>query len=403
MPCSGSRKPRDWSETVDFPAGFHITGINREEDENKLALITAPEGMKTAGVFTLNTCCAHPVRFSRENLKSPSHKAIIINRGSANAATGKEGKDRMLGLVDALCGRLNIKREEILAASTGVIGKQMNVTERQIEDLLENRGRVEPYDFADAIMTTDTCRKVAWSSFELEGKKVSICGIAKGSGMISPKLATMLAFVLTDADIEKDALQLALERAVNASFNCLIVDADTSTNDTVILAASGKSGTKAISADTKRFDIFYEHLERVCVVLAEQMAADGEGATKMIKLMIRRAPDEEAARKAARAVSSSLLCKTAFYGASPNWGRIVSAIGAAGIVIDIEKLSIYINGVSWIKDGVPSESSMKQVREVLAGSRFELDIDLNAGDFESVCYTCDLSPEYVRINAHYVS
>ncbi|MFC2061521.1 bifunctional glutamate N-acetyltransferase/amino-acid acetyltransferase ArgJ [Elusimicrobiota bacterium] len=387
---------------MEFPAGFNITGI-KGENNNNLALITALQGMKTAAVFTVNTCPAHPVIYSREKIKNDIHKAILVNKGIANAATGDEGRKRMMDIVNTVCKGLNISEEEILVASTGVIGKQLNIPDDEINNLIAAQKNVEPMNFAEAIMTTDTCNKVAWSSYEEWGKKISVFGIAKGAGMVAPNLATMLAFIMTNVNIEKEALQIALERAVEVSFNCLNIDGETSTNDTVFLSASGEASNEVIKYEEKGFKTFYEHLQKVCIVLVEKLAADGEGATKLIKIKIYNAPDKTTAKKAARVIASSPLCKTAFYGSSPNWGRIVSALGAAGVELNISQLNIYVNGVSWIKKGKPHKDSIQQVREVMGGGKYELAIDLSSGSSEGVSYTCDFSPEYVRINAHYVT
>ena len=248
-------------------------------------------------------------------------------------------------------------------------------------------------------MTTDTCKKVVTESFEIDGKKVIITGIAKGSGMIAPDLATMLAFILTDVRMEKEALQAALKRAADISFNCLNIDGETSTNDSVFLAASGTARNRSFGQQGEHFDIFYKSLKKVCISLVEKLAGDGEGATKFIKINIRDAVDEDSAKKAANAIAASPLCKTAFYGASPNWGRIISALGAARIKFRVENFSLYINSIPWVKKGIPQNT--EPVKKALENRQYEINIHLNSGNKKTSLYTCDFSPEYVKINAHY--
>jgi len=386
---------------MDFPAGFCITSVKGEK--NNFGLIFAPGGMKTAAVFTRNSCPAHPVEFSREKIINPVHKAILVNKGSANAATGKEGFERLKEIVSKITSGLDIDEAQILAASTGVIGKQIEYSDDKIDKLISQKDNLEPSNFAKAIMTTDTHEKVAEARLEIGGKEVGLTGIAKGSGMIAPDLATMLVFILTDANIEKEMLDSAVKRVTAVSFNCLTVDGDTSTNDSVFLAASGMAGNDIIRAPGEDFEKFYETLEEICISLVKKLAADGEGATKLVKINIQGAPDSATAEKAANAIANSSLCKTAFYGESPNWGRMISALGANGIKFAIEDFSLYINKVPWVIAGVQEKEPLERVRQELKGKEYEVEINLNSGDKTAYVYTCDFSPEYVRINAHYLS
>ncbi len=387
---------------MDFPAGFGINGIV-SEDSDSLALITAPDGMKAAAVFTTNKLKAHPVLYSSEILAEKLHKAVLVNRGSANAATGPAGREKLEELIGSVSKRTSFPPETILAASTGVIGKHINCAEENIDALCAERDSVKPVEFAKAIMTTDTREKTAWGTCEIGGQKITVFGAAKGAGMIAPQMATMLAFIVTDANLSKEMLQTAVKEVSDKSFNCVIVDGDTSTNDTVFLLSSGKAPHRQIEKKSKSYDIFYGCLERVCKALAEMLASDGEGASKMVKIKVRGTDSDSQAQKAARAIAVSPLCKTAFYGASPNWGRIASAIGAAGIDVNLSCFSIYANGVSWVTEGKPASACLAQLREVLQGSKYELDIVLGSGKGKSRVYTCDYTPEYVRINAHYVT
>ncbi len=386
---------------MEFPEGFRITGL--KDESTGFGLITAPCGMSTAGIFTRNTVASEPVKYCRTVIERESHRAVLVNRGSANAATGSEGRRRMFGLLDSASSALGVEREEILHASTGVIGMQLEYSESTLNRLFSKKDEVDPCGFAEAIMTTDTVSKTAWSSFKLGGRKITLYGAAKGAGMICPDMATMLAFIMTDADIEKKALDKALRESAALSFNALCVDGETSTSDSVFLCASGKAGNRSIGDSGSAYGSFLTHLERVCLSLTEKIAADGEGATKMIKVTVKGAPDTDCARTAARAVAASPLCKTAFYGASPNWGRIISALGASGIHVNLESFSVYVNGAALVRNGARDPATAEKAREVMSGGRYNLEIDLGLGREEASFYTCDLSPEYVRINAHYIS
>lgn len=382
-----------------FPAGFYIAGVEGENNNN-LALIYAPDGMTAAGVFTVNTCSAHPVNYSKKVLLHEKHKLILVNKGIANAATGPEGYRRLENFLCEVSQGMDIGVCEILAASTGVIGRQMEIEPALIRSLLDSAGKIDPDSFARAIMTTDTRPKQSSRTFNISGLTVNIAGIAKGSGMIAPDMATMLAFIVSDVSIDKDALQRALKISADQSFNRLNIDGEMSTNDTVFLAASGKAGNKELNVSD--YSIFCKELKMLCIDLVAQLAADGEGATKYIKVNIKQAESLEAAQRACRAIAVSPLCKTAFYGNSPNWGRIISALGSSGIKLKFEKFCIDINSVNWIKDGVPVPEQKKVITE-LEKERLELDIFLGAGDSEASSYTCDYSPEYININAGYLS
>lgn len=387
---------------MDFPAGFGIVGI-RGQDKNNFGLIFAPHGMRAAGVFTTNMQAAHPVVFSKEKIGFPEHKALLVNKGSANAATGSRGRGQLIALVGSVVSGLGIDEDSILVASTGVIGQQLEYSDEEIIRLLQIKDKVEPDSFARAIMTTDTYPKIKMEKFMLGDRQIKIAGIAKGSGMIAPDMATMLAFVLTDADIAKDALQEALQKVADVTFNCLSVDGETSTNDSVFLVSSGVAGNNVLHTQDKEFIIFCEYLEKVCLSLVRELAADGEGATKLIKIDVVGAGDRLIAKEAAKAVAISPLCKTAFYGASPNWGRIISALGAAGIEFNIDDFCLDVNDISWVDHGVPCDGSKEEIRELLKEKEYSIRINLNSGTASASYYTCDFSPQYVNINADYLS
>jgi glutamate N-acetyltransferase/amino-acid N-acetyltransferase len=385
-----------------FPKGFYISSV-KEKTKNNFSFIYAPEGMKSAGVFTTNLCAAHPVIFSKENISKPMHKLILVNKGSANAATGDEGLMRMEAMVKEGSEGFGVVRDEVLVASTGVIGKQIEIEANTMAELILKKERVEPDEFAEAIMTTDTRKKILYEVIEIEGNEITVMGIAKGSGMIAPNMATMLGFVITDIDIKKELLQKALDKVTKSTFNCLVVDGETSTNDTVFLAASGKAGNILIDNEDENFNKFYSALEKICIGLVEMLAADGEGATKFVKINVSGAVNDSSASQAARAIAVSPLCKTAFYGCSPNWGRIVSAMGAAQIEFSMDKFDLSVDEIAWLKSGDPCEENMDKIRNILEQGSFCLDIELNNGNGQASAYTCDYSPEYIRINAHYLS
>ncbi len=382
-----------------LPGGYRITGVR--DGKTGLGLICAPSGMKAAGIFTNNANPAEPVKHCRAAIKHPLHRAILVNRGSANAATGEEGRRRMLGMLGRASGLLGIPDDEILPASTGVIGRQIELDPSLLEDLISRKEERDPVSFAEAIMTTDTVSKLSEASFSAGGGEVALLGAAKGAGMICPDMATMLAFIITDADMDKEALDRALRICSRDSFNALCVDGETSTNDSVFLCASGVG--EKVSGGGRGFDDFCDSLGKVCSELASRIAADGEGATKSIKITVTGALSGEEARKAARAVAASPLCKTAFYGASPNWGRIISAIGAAGISVELERFSVSAGGAYLVRNGRADEAGETAAREVMAREGYSLDITVGSGSGKGVCHTCDLSPEYVAINAGYLS
>ncbi|MFC2048601.1 bifunctional glutamate N-acetyltransferase/amino-acid acetyltransferase ArgJ [Elusimicrobiota bacterium] len=385
-----------------FPKGFNITGIKGEDNKN-LSLIYAPSGMKAAAVFTTNSNVAHPVEFSSMNMKSPLHRAVLVNKGIANAATGSMGKQKLDEIVNWICEELNITSSELLIASTGTIGQQLDITRKQIKDLVSIKSRIEPELFSELIMTTDTVPKTATRSFFLGATAVTIYGISKGSGMIMPNMATMLGFIMTDAEIDKETLKELMNCVNSVSFNCLNVDGETSTNDAVFLLSSGKAADSKITLDTEKYNEFYRYLKEVCIELVEKMARDGEGATKLVILGINGAENNAKAIQAARAISSSPLCKTAFHGASPNWGRIISALGASGVEVDIEEFDLNIDDMEWIKKGSPVVENDEKIRSILKKDRYKLMINLNNGSGRATVYTCDYSPEYISINAGYVS
>jgi glutamate N-acetyltransferase/amino-acid N-acetyltransferase len=356
-----------------------------------LALICSDVPAVTAAVFTQNLFIAAPLIVSKRNLQRSNHRirAVLVNSGNANAATGESGIEAAQACVDALAAELGCDRSEIVVSSTGVIGRPLPTATicKTIPMLVSGLlpGNVE--ELARAIMTTDTVPKVA--SAEVAGAR--IVGVAKGAGMIHPDMATMLSFVMTDAELPHGELDKALRYAVHHSFNSISVDGDTSTNDMVVLMANGAS-----SVQVER-SVFQQKLLEVCVQLATAIVRDGEGATKFVELLIEGAPSDEAARAIGRTIARSPLVKTAIHGADPNWGRIVGAIGNAGVPLISHRVDIYIGGI------LISDDNLERARERLSASEIQIRVQLHSGNSSARVWTCDLTDEYIRINADYTT
>lgn len=360
-----------------------------------------------AGVFTQNYVQAAPVLLSQQRLPSENIRAIVANSGCANASTGKRGLTDAEYLTGVASQSLGIKPESVLMASTGVIGEYLPVAriENGIKNLLKDffPQAINPAAAVEAIMTTDTMLKTSWRQIGLESKKINIWGCAKGAGMINPNLATMLSFIFTDAFISQKNIVQLLKKAVQKSFNCLTVDGDTSTNDCVFLLANGAAHSVRIKPGTKEYQLFQVNLAEVCLELARKIAADGEGATKLIEVIVKNAPSEQKAEMLAKSVAGSPLVKTAFYGNDPNWGRVIAALGKAGVKFLPERIAIYLGKLCLAEKGQPKKFSEKTAKKIISQKTIQLTIDLHYGRKSSKIFTCDLSPEYVLINASYRS
>ncbi|MFH0810694.1 MAG: bifunctional glutamate N-acetyltransferase/amino-acid acetyltransferase ArgJ [Pseudomonadota bacterium] len=366
-----------------------------------LGLIFCPEGAVCAGIFTRNRVKAAPVVISSRRARGGRCRAVLVNAGNANACTGRDGETAAMSTGRSLATVLGVPEEEILLASTGVIGRQLPIS-RMISSMPALRERLGPADrdgllaVARAIMTTDTFPKVAWRTSEQDG--FGVAGVAKGAGMIAPDMATMLAFIITDAALDAPALQTCLERAARTTFNRVTVDGDTSTNDTLLALASGK-GSPLGGAALERFR---EALHGVCRDLARMIARDGEGATRLVEVHLKGARTPQEALAAARAVANSPLVKTAIFGRDANWGRIMAALGRSGAGFDPARVAISFGAVPVVKDGLTlgGEAEAAAAREMEA-EEIVLSIDLGAGKAEETVWTCDLTPEYIHINADY--
>ena len=391
--------------------GFRAAGVAAEikyKGRNDVALLVADAPCAAAAVFTTNRVAAAPVLYDREIVKGGKVQAILANSGCANACTGEQGlKDAKLSAL-VTAGELGIDPQHVLVASTGVIGRPLPM-ERLLAGVKLAKaalGRTAAHGLAaeKAVMTTDTRPKEACVTTVIGGKKVTVGGMAKGSGMIEPNMATMLGFVTTDAAVSPAMLRRALRLAIAKSFNSLVVDGDESTNDSVFLLASGAAGNAPITRGGADFEAFRAALEAVCVSLARQMATDGEGATKFVTVTVKGAKSERDAARAARAVAKSPLAKTSWFGRDPNWGRVLAAVGYSGAAVEDMRAEVFYDGVWAFRRGeVADEKQLAQLAKVLKRDAFEVVVDLHLGTGESSIYTCDLSLDYVHINADYTT
>ncbi len=379
----------------------------RGKDELDVGLIVCRQPAAAAAVFTTNLVQAAPVILGRERIKSGRLQAVLVNSAIANACTGDEGLANARRCAALTARALDIDEEMALVSSTGVIGEQLEMArfEAVIPELAVSLSHSALPEVARAVMTTDTVPKIAGrqSRLRVDGPEVKISGIAKGAGMIMPNMATMLSFIMTDANISPVLLRDMLPGAVEQSFNRITVDGDTSTNDTVILMASGRSGGREINdPDSPEAAAFAGMLHDVTRDLALQIVADGEGATKLVTVQVRGALTDAEAELAARTVADSALVKTAFFGSDPNWGRIMAALGRSGAVFNPAETVISVDNSELVREGrLVSAAAERSAAQTMAQKKFTLTIDLRAGEAAAEIYTCDLSLDYVRINADY--
>lgn len=389
--------------------GAH-TGVKSMKRD--LAIIFSKVPANAAAVFTQNQVVAAPVTVSRKHIADGKAQAIVINSGNANAATGKQGMEGAEAMAQSLAEELKIDKELVLVASTGIIGVKFPTTEivngiRENTKNLTNRSNAGSF-VANAILTTDTFAKEGFVEFEVDGREINMGGIAKGSGMIHPNMATMLAFIATDIDIEPKILKTLVKETVDKSFNMITVDGDTSTNDMVIVLANGLAQNDIIkSKKDKGYVIFKKHLEEMMVHLAQLIVSDGEGASKFIEYEIVNAPTEKYARIMIRKISDSALVKTAMFGRDPNWGRIISAAGNAGLPFDYEKMDLYIGSdkktVKVLGQGIPLEFDPYYIKKLLRESHLKIVLDLHNGKAKSIGWGTDLTTDYVLFNSVYTT
>ncbi|MCG6551394.1 MAG: bifunctional glutamate N-acetyltransferase/amino-acid acetyltransferase ArgJ [Candidatus Magnetominusculus sp. LBB02] len=389
-----------------MPEGFRVSSIEaavKKPGRKDVAVIYSTVSATASGVFTTNLVKAAPVLIDMERIKGGKGRAVVANSGNANACTGARGLKDALKMSLAVSKALKIPDDEVYVASTGVIGTPMPVARMipKIKEAALNVGNSTLLDAAHAIMTTDLFPKIASARFNISGKDVTIAAIAKGAGMICPNMATMLCFVLTDAAIVRAALDEALTSANDQSFNRITVDGDMSTNDTVLLLANGLAANSAIKSGTKNFGIFKNALTEVLLTLAGMIVKDGEGASKVMKVVVKGAKNEQDALILARAIASSLLVKTAVYGCDANWGRIIAAAGHAGVDFDPNRVDIFFGGVRAAKNGLTTNNDNAAATELKAAS-VTITVDFKTGGKASAqVLSCDLTEEYIKINADY--
>jgi glutamate N-acetyltransferase/amino-acid N-acetyltransferase len=385
--------------------GFQAAGVAsglKKNGKKDLGLIFSEVPATVAGVFTRNLVKAAPVLLDQQRTANGSCRAVIVNSGNANCCTGKQGMQDAVRMGRLAAQGLMVDEEEVLVASTGVIGEPLPIDkiESTVPGLIKALAPDGLSDFAEAIMTTDTVPKVVSRSGELAGNSFTVTGAIKGAGMIRPDMATMLCFVMTDIVAQPEILQEALKKAVDQSLNRMTVDGDTSTNDTVLLLANGHSKTEVISAEQK--DVFQSVLDAVMIGLARWLIKDAEGATKLVEIVVKGARLKPEAHNIADTVANSPLFKTALFGEDANWGRILAAVGRAGIPVDPEKIDIFFGSVQMFANGFGcGKEAEAEATKVLKQDEFTVTIDLNLGHEVETVYTCDISIDYVKINADY--
>lgn len=389
--------------TIASPLGFSADGLHAGFKKKKLDFgwIVSEVPASVAGVYTTNKVIAAPLLVTKASVqKSQKLQAIVVNSGVANSCTGQQGLDAAYEMQRLTAQKLKIEPDLVGLASTGVIGEQlpMDALKNGLSQILVS-GNSE--DFAEAILTTDTCTKTCVVTEEFGSDLVTMAGVAKGSGMIHPNMATMLAFITCDANISSATLQAALSQHVETTFNQITVDGDTSTNDMVLVMANGCRQNEEILPDTEEFEKFSKMLRYLMADLAKKIAKDGEGATKLIEVNVRHAKNEQSGRMIAKSVVGSSLVKTAIFGQDPNWGRILAAIGYAGADVSVDNIDIWIEGIPVMQASSPAAFDPEETSDAMTGELLTLTIDLHDGDVEAQAWGCDLSYDYVKINALY--
>lgn len=388
-----------------FTAGATAAGI-KYVGRNDMTIVYSAVPAQAAAVYTLNKFKAAPLQVTEANIGTNGMaQAIVVNSGIANAGMGTEGMSQARQVSDWTAEALQISADDVVIASTGVIGMPLPMEKMKagIQALTEVLNENGGHDAARAIMTTDTVCKEMAVQLEIGGKTVTIGAMAKGSGMIHPNMATMLGFLTTDVNIEQNALKTAFKANIDDSFNMVSVDGDTSTNDMVVILANGQAGNDVLTLDSPEFPEFQAALREICTTMAKKIAADGEGATKMIECTVTGAQNREDARKCAKAVIASSLVKAAVFGNDANWGRIACAAGYSGATIDTDKVNIYIGDIQVAKNGMGLKFDEEKATETLKQKTVRILVELNIGDVEATAWGCDLTYDYVSINADYRS
>ncbi len=396
------------NKTMTAAKGFLACGVSsgvKRSGKLDLGLLYCPDGAKPAAVFTTNKVVSAAVTVCKEHVKSSKVFAAVINSGNANACTGKKGFDDAVSMCQQVGYELGIDACKVMIASTGIIGEPLPMDKiragiSKATGKLSDSG-VAGRNFAESIMTTDAVCKQAIRRITISGKEVVIAGTVKGAGMIGPNMATTICVITTDIAISKPLLAKSLKEAIGDSLNKLTIDGHQSTNDTAMILASGAAGNRMVTNQCPRYKRFAKALREVCEDLAKQMALDAEGATRMFTVVVKGAASKAEATKASRAVANYDLVKCAIHGADPNWGRIICAVGSCGVKLKIDKLSCKIGDISVFRGGKPVKFDAKKVSRVISGKEHTITIGLGAGKASDFCYGCDLSKDYVKINADY--
>ena len=391
--------------SVTLPKGYKAGGMHCGIKRKRLDLgyIVSKVPATAAGVYTTNIFQAAPLLVTQESIaKENKVQAIIVNSGNANACTGEQGLLDAFAMQKSFANELGLQDHLVAVTSTGVIGEllPMDKVLTGIKQILNQENQDENY-FKKAILTTDTCVKHTGVQFKIDGKTVSIGGASKGSGMIHPNMATMLGFVTTDANVAQADLLAALRDVTNQTFNMITVDGDTSTNDMVLVMANGLAENAQLTKDHPEWQLFKQGLKIVCESLAKKIARDGEGATKLVEVQVNGGYSQNAASAVGKAIISSNLVKTAIYGTDPNWGRIVTAIGYSGVPVEPNAVKVAIGPFTVFENGLPSHFVEEEVKEYLESEIVKLSVELNQGEYSATAYGCDLTYDYVKINASY--
>jgi glutamate N-acetyltransferase / amino-acid N-acetyltransferase len=400
----GKMKPLDFKVP-----GFLFSGISagiKKDGKRDLGLIYSEIPADGAGLFTTNAVKAAPVQLDMKRIKGGQCQAIVVNSGNANACTGPEGMRNAQAVSKGVAKALHIRESLVLVSSTGVIGSPlpMNKIGEGIPELIRSLSPDGFMKTVEAIMTTDTFPKVEVATCRIKGEKVKLCGMIKGAGMIRPNVATMLSFLVTDADIKPPLLQRMLKRAAEGSYNRITIDGETSTNDTVLILANGKAGHPPLHRMDRDGEIFQSMLSEVCQSLTHSVVKDGEGATKLIEIEVRGTRNLEDAKRAAYAIAHSPLVKTAFFGEDANWGRILCALGHSGADINPNRIDVFFDKTPIVRDGMGVGGHTEEMAgEVIKKKSFKITVDLHRGKSQFSVLTTDLSIDYVKINASYRS
>ncbi|ABX32389.1 arginine biosynthesis bifunctional protein ArgJ [Petrotoga mobilis SJ95] len=398
-------------EDIVLPLGFKVWGIHCgiKKSKKDLGLIYSEKKANASAVFTTNKVKAAPVILSMENIKDNEIQAVIVNSGNANACTGVKGYSDAISMAEKTAQILNLKSEDVFVSSTGVIGVPLPIEKilNGIESFEKNIDLTNDdlLSFAQAIMTTDTFPKINSTQVVIGGKKITLTGVAKGSGMIHPNMATMLSFIMTDANISKSALNKALKHSVDNSFNLITVDGDTSTNDTVLILANKQAKNEEITEDSSEYNLFQKALYEVVENLAKKIVMDGEGATKFFEVQVKNAKTKEDAKLISRSIAKSNLVKTAIHGEDANWGRVLAAAGYSGGNFDPDKVDVWfqscVGKIQLCQDGHFIDFNEVKAKEILGKKELKIIVDLKDGEESAISWGCDLSYKYVEINGGY--